>query len=183
MLINACQRWRQQRARYQPAGEVIPTHHYEVAPIASDRVARQFVEQHHYSRSYPAARFRTGLFRKGVLVGVAVLSQPASQAALEAALPFPDLDRAELGRFVLHDSVEANGESWFLARTWELARVHGIDAVVMHSDPATLYLDPIGTFTGAVKRAAALADDAFHAETADVLQHHRGWLLERFAEA
>lgn len=136
MLIGVCQRWRLQRARYRPAGEVIPTRRYEVAIIKSDTLARQFVERHHYSGTYPAARFRTGLFRSGELVGVAVLSQPASQAALQAALPYPDLNRAELGRFVLHDSVEANGESWFLARTWHLARIHGFDAVVMHSDPA-----------------------------------------------
>lgn len=135
MLTATCQRWRERRDLYRPAGETIRTAEYDVALITSDNVARAFVERHHYSASYPAARLRTGLYHRGELVGVAVLSQPASQAALEAALPFPDLERAELGRFVLLDGVPANGESWFLSRTWELARAAGFQAIVSHSDP------------------------------------------------
>ena len=135
MDTNLCQRWRERRDSYRPKGETINPHDYEVALIARDTEARAFVVRHHYSGSYPAALLRTGLYRRGELVGVAVLSQPASQAALEAALPFPDVRRAELGRFVLLDHVPGNGESWFLARTWELARAAGFGAVVSHSDP------------------------------------------------
>jgi hypothetical protein len=137
MITETCQRWRARRDSYRPAGETIRTAHYEVALIKSDRTARAFVEAHHYSASYPAARLRTGLYCRGELVGVAVLSQPASQAALEAALPFPGANRAELGRFVLLDSVPANGESWFLARSFALARREGFEAIVSHSDPMT----------------------------------------------
>lgn len=132
-----CQRWRDRRDSYRTAGEPIRTSEYDVAAIASDTVARAFVEQHHYSASFPAARERYGLYRRGELVGVSVLSQPPSQAALDAALPFPTSagGRAELGRLVLLDDVPANGESYFQARCFELARREGFAAVVSHSDP------------------------------------------------
>lgn len=130
-----CQRWRDRRDSYRPAGEPIRTSLYEVAAIPDDTTARAFVERHHYSSSFPAARARFGLYRRGELVGVSVLSQPPSQAALEAALPFGGEGRAELGRLVLLDDVPANGESFFQARCFELARAAGFTAVVSHSDP------------------------------------------------
>jgi hypothetical protein len=40
------QRWHQQRDRYRPAGELINTAQYEVAPI-SETTAKQFVTEHH----------------------------------------------------------------------------------------------------------------------------------------
>jgi hypothetical protein len=129
-----CQRWRDRRASYRPAGETIVTRDFEVSLTRSDSLARDFVERHHYSGSYPAARLRVCLHRGDELVGVAVFSQPPSQAALDAALPF-DGERVELGRFVLLDAVPANGESWFLARSFRLAREAGFEAVVAHSDP------------------------------------------------
>lgn len=137
MIAQPCQRWRGRRGTYRPAGEPIRTADYEVSEIATDREARSFVEQHHYSGSYPAARARYGLHRRGELVGVAVLSHPASEAALAAALPLPceRLAKAELGRLVLLDDVPANGESWFVARAFELARAAGFEAIVSHSDP------------------------------------------------
>ena len=50
-----CQRWRERRDSYRPAGEVIDPRRFEVAPIPDDTTARAFVEAHHYSASYPAA--------------------------------------------------------------------------------------------------------------------------------
>lgn len=137
MTAQPCQRWRDKRGSYRPAGEPIRTADYEVAEIATDREARAFVERHHYSGSYPAARARYGLHRRGELVGVAVLSHPPSEAALLAALPLPcdRLAKVELGRLVLLDDVPANGESWFAARAFELARATGFEAIVAHSDP------------------------------------------------
>lgn len=136
MLTTVCQRWRSRRDLYRPAGEPIATQHYEVASIADDETPKSFVVEHHYSACYPAAVFRAGLFRTGgELVGVVVLSRPISQAALDKALPFQGR-RAELGRLVLLDDVPANGESWFVARAFELARRAGFEAIVSHSDPA-----------------------------------------------
>jgi hypothetical protein len=146
MLTAQCQRWRARRGSYRPAGEPIITSLYEVAEIAADVPVRAFVEAHHYSGCYPAARARVGLYRRGELAGVAVFSQPASQAALEAALPLPceSRARAELGRFVLLDDVPANGESWFLAQAFALVGKRGFDAIVAHSDP-----EPRATAAGA----------------------------------
>lgn len=137
MITTSCQRWRDRRGTYRPAGEPIRTADYEVAPIATDREARAFVERHHYSGSYPAARARYGLHRRGELVGVVVLSHPASEAALAKSVPLPcqRLAKVELGRLVLLDQVPANGESFFLARCFELARAAGFEALVSHSDP------------------------------------------------
>lgn len=136
MIAEVCQRWRDRRGSYRPAGEPIATRLYDVARVC-EATARTFVLEHHYSGSFPAARARYGLMRGGELAGVAVLSQPPSEAALDAALPLPceRLARAELGRFVLLDDVPANGESWFLARVFELAREDGFAAIVAHSDP------------------------------------------------
>jgi hypothetical protein len=134
METTSCQRWRAKRASYRPAGEPIATGDYEVASIAEDAVAKAFVTGHHYSGSFPAARFRFGLYRRSELVGVAVYSHPANDAVLNI-LPGEGLERTELGRFVLLDNVPANGESWFLARTFEELRRRGIAGVLAFSDP------------------------------------------------
>jgi hypothetical protein len=68
------QRWRNHRTLYRPAGEVIRPADYEVAAIHSDHEAKAFVLAHHAFKTYPAARFRFGLYRHGQLVGVAVCS-------------------------------------------------------------------------------------------------------------
>jgi hypothetical protein len=128
------QRWNNGKDRYRPAGEVIQTSHYEVALIPDDKTAKAFVCQHHYSGSYVAARRRVGLYHKSDLVGVAVFSQPISNKAL-AIFGSHAENSIELGRFVLLDSVPGNGESWFLARCFELLRseFHGI---LSFSDPS-----------------------------------------------
>lgn len=163
-MTGGNQRWRDGRDRYRPAGEVIDPRAYEVAIIPDDTTPKAFVERHHYSGSFPAARFRVGLYnvRGDVrvadvlrdaeielraeavrrlraeldkrLVGVAVFSHPPSEAVLER-LPCERLAGVELGRFVLLDSVPGNGESWFLARCFELLRANGFEALVSHSDP------------------------------------------------
>lgn len=67
----------------------------------------------HYFASYPAARLRFGLHDGPWLVGVAVLGVPMQGRVLTAV--FPDLERyvesLGLSRFVLAESVPANGES------------------------------------------------------------------------
>lgn len=138
MLTNTCQRWRDRRGTYRPVGEPIDPRHYEVAEIASDNVAEAFVLRHHYSGRYPAARWRFGLYRRGDLVGVAVYSVP-----FPAAAPEVNVARVELGRFVLLDDVPSNGESWFLARTFEAVRPR-TDAIIAFSDP-----EPRETASGA----------------------------------
>jgi hypothetical protein len=130
------QRWNGGRDSYRPAGEVIRTSDYDVAPIAQNAVAKAFVEAHHYSGTYPAARFRFGLYRRGALAGVAVFSHPCSDRVLTKVFPVDDPKMAvELGRFVLLDDVAGNGETWMLGRCFDMLRSSGIADVVSFSDP------------------------------------------------
>lgn len=132
--VATSQRWRDRRSSYRPNGEPINPLEYSVAELPK-LIAKAFVERHHYSGSYPAARERFGLYHFAELVGVAIFSQPPSEAVL-AKLPCERLAGVELGRFVLLDSVPANGESWFLARCFELLLADGYEALISHSDPA-----------------------------------------------
>ena len=58
MIVPVVQRWKNGRDRYRPAGEVLDTSRYEIAEMVHDRQCKEFVCRNHYSRSYPAARFR-----------------------------------------------------------------------------------------------------------------------------
>lgn len=135
MIVSVVQRWRDQRGSYRPAGEPIATRDYEIAPIADDATPRAFVLRHHYAGSFPAARFRFGLYTRGELVGVAVFSEPVNKLTL-ACLPGDRQEKAELGRLVLLDDVPANGESWFVARCFEHLRARErLVGAVFFSDP------------------------------------------------
>jgi hypothetical protein len=137
-LGTGCQRWRERRDSYRPAGEPIATRLYDVGEIdgkGSDRQCKAFVLEHHYAASFPNARFRFGLYRGAALVGVAIFSHPQNDRVLTNVFPgYAARDAAELGRFVLLDDVPANGETWFLARCWELLRDRVV-GVVSFSDP------------------------------------------------
>lgn len=195
MITHTNQRWRDQQGSYRPTGEVIDTQAYEVAAITEDRIAKRFVQRHHYSGTYPAARFRFGLYRSSQLVGVAVFSVPCNYASITSCIPGDARNSVELGRFVLLDDVEANGESWFIARCFESLRAHGLTGVISFSDPEprhgpsgdTIFAGHVGTIyqaTNAVylgrSRAARklLFPDGtvLHARSlAKVRAQHRGW--------
>jgi hypothetical protein len=135
-MIPVNQRWHDRRDTYRPAGEPIATRLYEVAPIDGDSTARAFVERHHYSASYPAARWRFGLYRLDRLVGVAVFSHPSNDRVLTNTFAGTRAtDGVELGRFVLLDDVPGNGETWFLGRCFDLLRREDLVGVVSFSDP------------------------------------------------
>jgi hypothetical protein len=134
-VIDLCQRWREGSSCFRPARELIDTSRLEVVEI-DELAAKAFVETHHYSRRFPAARFRFGLLDRGELAGAAVFSRPFTPAVITNAFPWlEDVDQgAELGRFVLLDSIAANGETWFLARCFALLRGR-LRAIVSFSDP------------------------------------------------
>jgi hypothetical protein len=113
--MTGCQRWREGKTRYRPAGETINPGRHAVTPI-DESLAKTFVLRHHYAASYPAARARFGLWRKApgradTLAGVAVFSVPMNQQAVPAHTGQPAAAGCELGRFVLLDEVEGMGES------------------------------------------------------------------------
>ena len=76
MIVSYCQRWRRGRATWRPARELFDPRAFDVAPIASDKIAGAFVKEHHYSGTMPAARWRVGLYERAEMVGVAVFSVP-----------------------------------------------------------------------------------------------------------
>jgi hypothetical protein len=194
VVTAVVQRWRERRDSYRPAGEPIRSADYEVAEILRDGPAKAFVELHHYSGSYPAARFRFGLYHRGELVGVAVFSHPCSDRVLTTVFPGSASDAAELGRFVLRDEVPANGETWFLARCFDLLRGR-IIGVLSFADPfarqnrageqvfpghiGTIYQAGNGVYLGqAVRRTIRLLPDGrvFSARAAQKIRAgDRGW--------
>ncbi|MDF2461777.1 MAG: hypothetical protein K0Q43_12 [Ramlibacter sp.] len=143
-ITERCLRWNGRRHGYRPAGEPLDTKRYSVEPLDQSR-AKAFVLEHHYSRSYPAARFRAGMFEhrafnKPQLVGVAVFSVPMTQSLVPKYLGTPPAKGVELGRFVLDQSVPGNGESWALARAFRLVRAAlDIDGIVSFCDPVARY--------------------------------------------
>lgn len=129
-----CQRWRDGRSSFTRA-PIVPSE-FDVAAIADDWTARGFVEQHHYSASYPAARERFGLYRFGALVGVSVFSHPTNDKVLSNTFLNTDLlAGVELGRLVILDEIGANAESFFVARCFEQLRAGGYRGVISFSDP------------------------------------------------
>jgi hypothetical protein len=148
-LLPFNQRWLRGLAVYRPPAEPIRTAEYDVAELPDDALAKAFVVQHHYSGSYPAARWRFGLFRRGVLQGVAVFSHPCNDRVLTSVFPGRATDSVELGRFVLLDEVPGNGETWTLGRCFRLLRREGLAGVVAFSDPCRrLNRDGVPVFGG-----------------------------------
>lgn len=141
-LDVACQRWRDGRASYRPAGELFDPRWATVEAIG-DSDAKEFVRRHHYSHEYVAARFRAGLFIKQpfqpeILCGVGVFSVPMNQCVIPHYFDgLAPNDGVELGRFVLLDSCAANAESWALARMKRLLHeaLPSIRGVVAYCDP------------------------------------------------
>lgn len=135
--LAVTQRWRDGRHGWRPASEGgFNPDRYSVSEIG-ETTAAAFVQRHHYSTSWPAARLRYGLHDADKLVGAIVLGVPMSKAVL--CNPFPTLEpyveSLELSRLVLLDEVPANAESWFCAAVFRLAADRGVRGVVAFSDP------------------------------------------------
>jgi hypothetical protein len=119
-----------------PSSRAEQTSHPLSGRVRSAAIARAFVARHHYSASASSTAHRYGLHCRGDLVGVALFGPPASMAAHRAVFPSLTIREAvTLGRLVLLDSVPGNGESWSLARCFELLRAAGIVAVESCADP------------------------------------------------
>ncbi len=126
---GASQRWLKRKVRYRPPGEIFDPRFATVAPI-DERTARDWVCLHHYSGTYPAARFRAGIFikepyRRERMGGCTVFSVSMTNAVVTRWLDVDDpLHGIELGRLVLLDEplLATNAETWFLARAFRLLR-------------------------------------------------------------
>ena len=134
-----CQRWNDGRSRLLYSGDsgVFDRRRYSV-DVIDEATARDFVTRMHYSRSYPAAVFRVGLFGPGgLLEGVAVFSVPMNQRVVPAYTGLQPFQGVELGRFVLVDRAPRNSESHFLGQSFKLLRRERpqVKAVLSYSDP------------------------------------------------
>lgn len=141
-MIAADKRWRDREERWARPGAVLDPTEFGVDVLPREREARAFVEQHHYSGSFPAARLSVGLFRKtglerARLVGAAVFSVPMQQATVPHYTGLSAAEGVELGRFVCLPEVAYNGETWFLRRAFAALRAEKpeVKAVVSYSDP------------------------------------------------
>lgn len=127
------QRWTDRQESWVAPALPFQPSRFEVAPL-DEAGARAFVQAHHYSGTYPAARFRFGLYEGHDLVGAAVFSVPVNDKAL-SMFPGEAVESVELGRLVLLDRVPANAESWFIARAFEGLRREQLRGVLSFSDP------------------------------------------------
>ncbi|MBR7917314.1 hypothetical protein KDX16_15935 [Burkholderia vietnamiensis] len=139
ITTNACpvQRWRLGRDYWRvDRDEGFRKQDYAV-DLISDSVAKQFVVEHHYSASYPAAVERAGLFRGTELVGVCVFSVPMNNAAIPKYTGLAPSAGVDLGRFILLDNVPYNGETYFLKRAFVALQQSKpqIKGVIAYSDP------------------------------------------------
>lgn len=135
------QRWKNRRTSFRGDLAVIDPSEHSVDVIGCHSQAKPFVEEHHYSESFPATRLSCGLFRNSDsgsrLVGVASFSVSMNPSAGAKYTGLSGNSSVELGRLVLLDEVEGNGESWFLSRAFSLLRSEkpDIEAVYAYSDP------------------------------------------------
>lgn len=141
-MNDTTQRWRLGRDYYRARAADFDPGQFGVEVIPDDTTARDFVVQHHYAGSLPAARLRVGLYRRRnwlrpELVGVAVFSVPMQAAVIPAYSGLPAARGVELGRFVLLDDVPYNGETFFLRRAFAALRseLPEVGVVVSYSDP------------------------------------------------
>lgn len=136
MRVLLSQRWGLGRSSYARPGDRFNPADFDVEVIGVDAPAKSFVIAQHYSKSYPAARERVGLYERGELVGVAVFSEPIHRKVLDC-FPAGEFRQAslELGRLVLLDRVGYNAETWMLARCMEILAQRGYTGIVAYSDP------------------------------------------------
>lgn len=130
-------RWQDREQRWIAPGPLFRPADFAV-DIVEERIARPFVERHHYAGTYPAARLAVGLFGPGLrLVGVAVFSVPMNQRVVPAYTGLAADAGVELGRFVCTPEVAYNGETWFLARALRSLRLAKpeVRAVISYADP------------------------------------------------
>src|SRR3546814_64871 len=143
MITDRSQRWRERRSMFVPAAGTINPEEFSVDIVDCMKTAKPFVVANHYSGSFPASRCSVGLFRNGRagtsrLVGIATFSVPMNNAAIVKHTGLTHFNSgAELGRLVLSDDVEGNGETFFLSRAFKLLRQEKpeIISILSYADP------------------------------------------------
>jgi hypothetical protein len=104
--------------------------------VIEESTAKEFIKRHHYSGTYPAARYRVGLVSDEGLVGACVFSVPWTHVTNRYVSDVNTKQCVELGRLVLLDYVGFNAESWFVSRAFKFVkRALDIRFILSFSDP------------------------------------------------
>jgi len=117
-------RWNHKREQWVPRDAVIDPNSLSV-DIIRDGVAKPFIQEHHYSGTFPASVCNVGLYlNNGVhpscLIGVIVFAVPSNSATMRKYTGF-DIDAAcTIARVVLLPDALYNAESWTLTRATAL---------------------------------------------------------------
>lgn len=142
MSKTSAQRWRDRR-EHEARRDLFDASRHGVEPIPR-ALAVEYITQHHYSGSYPAARMALGLWRySGAarlkrLVGVLVYGVPCNERVIPCYAPGVNPRHGvELSRLVLADEVELHGESWMLGQCVSILRAElpEVRVIVSYSDP------------------------------------------------
>lgn len=97
--------------------------------------AREVVVAGHYTHSLTKGRLCYGMFRNGVIIGVAVYGQPSGRKVASSVWEGGDeTNTVELLRLFLWDSTGKNAESWFIAKTIKLLP-REIKVIVAYASP------------------------------------------------
>ena len=160
MPTDRCQRWRERRHTFRPAGELFDPRRFGVEPIDGDGEAKAFIVRHHYAGTYPSAVHRVGLYHRRSsffapeLVGVAVFGIGANEHVIPKWAPgLHPREGLELSRLVLRDEcadgtpIAGNAETWMLSRAFALVKAaerarrredperRPVRVIVAYSDP------------------------------------------------
>ncbi len=140
MVVDHAQRWRDRYGQWVCTASAFDKRWYST-DVVKDGIAKRFIEQHHYSGSLPATRLNIGLFGnaglRSELVGICSFTVPMNQNAIPKRLGVEPNAGAELGRLVLLDSVGFNGESWLVAKAFNMLKREkpSIRGIVSYADP------------------------------------------------
>lgn len=115
---------------------------YYASYVYEDTICKEMISRHHYSRRYPAAIRRVGMYdNENRLLGVAVfcLCMPAfvSSCFFRYDL-YGEMNSTtvlELGRLVLLPEAPANAASWLLSRAFKALHAEGYQGIISLADP------------------------------------------------
>lgn len=116
-------------------------------------VGRDFIRQHHYSKSCHNGPMTWGLFEQGHLIGVCAFATPNSENVRRSVFgPGTENEVTELHRLFVEDGTPKNTESWFIARALrglKLEKPH-INGVLSFADSTEGHLGIIYQATNAL---------------------------------
>lgn len=127
--------------------------------LISQRIAKPFIIEYHYSHTYPAGCVNLGAYQGEELIGVIVFGMSCQAKMASSVVPIlRQSDYYELQRLFVKDCTRTGFESWFIGRSvyWLKTYRPEIVMLVSFSDPfyehaGTVYQATNWIYTGANK--------------------------------